>query len=56
MSPEDTDSVIDLEHLVAAARRQARIVALGAALGLALGVRLSRIHAPGLHGLDEYPA
>ncbi len=37
MSPEDTDSVIDLEHLVAAARRQARIVALGAALGLALG-------------------
>ena len=38
MSPEDTDSFIDLERLVAAARRQARIVALCAAIGLALGI------------------
>ena len=38
MSPEDTDSFIDLEQLVAAARRQIRVVALCAAVGLAMGI------------------
>src|SRR4051812_32042899 len=38
MSPEDADSFIDLEQLVAAARRQIKVVALCAALGLAMGV------------------
>jgi polysaccharide biosynthesis transport protein len=38
MSPEDTDSFIDLEQLVAAAWRQAKVVALCAVLGLAMGV------------------
>ena len=52
MSPEDTDGFIDLEQLLAAARRQVKVVALCAALGLATGHRLSRLHAAGLHGLD----
>ena len=38
MSSEDTDSFIDLEQLVAAARRQIKVVALCAVLGLAMGV------------------
>lgn len=38
MSPEDTDSFIDLEQLVAAARRQIKVVALCAAVGLAMGI------------------
>jgi len=38
MSPEDTDSFIDLEQLVSAARRQIKVVALCAAVGLAMGI------------------
>ena len=38
MSPEDADSFIDLEQLVAAARRQVKVVALCAVLGLAMGI------------------
>ena len=38
MSPEDADSFIDLEQLVAAARRQVKVVALCAAVGLAMGI------------------
>jgi succinoglycan biosynthesis transport protein ExoP len=38
MPSDDTDGFIDLERLLAAARRQVRVVALFAALGVALGV------------------
>jgi succinoglycan biosynthesis transport protein ExoP len=38
MSPEDADSSIDLEQLVAAARRQDKVVALCAVFGLAMGI------------------
>ena len=50
MSPEDTDSFIDLEQLVAAARRQVKVVALCAALGLAMGIVYLAFTPQGLHG------
>ena len=56
MPSAKADDFIDLDRLLAAARRQIRVVALFARARSGAGRRLSRFHAAALHGIDQHPA